>query len=68
MKKIYLLFLSLIAITAMVNGQLKLTAKVNAFVVGESHDFIFTNAGNEGDAGKNVIWNFTGLKANGQTR
>jgi hypothetical protein len=51
---------------AAVNGQITLTSKTHGFRIGDSHDFILMKNVDEGNAGADVIWDFTGLEASGR--
>jgi hypothetical protein len=65
MKKIYFSLLGL-AVCLVINAQIKLTCKTHGLTAGDAHDFIFTSAGDEGQSGRNIIWDFTSLQPNDQ--
>lgn len=44
-----------------------MTSAGNAYLAGNTHDFIFMNLVNEGNSGENVTWDFTSLQKNGKT-
>jgi hypothetical protein len=62
MRKINLILIGLGLISLVVSGQIKLTFKAQALAIGTSHDFIFNKETNEGAAGANVLWDFSGLQ------
>lgn len=49
------------------NGQFTLASKTHGFRIGDSHDFILMKNVEEGGAGQDVIWDFTGLEVSGRT-
>jgi hypothetical protein len=67
MKKLYFLFIAIIATTVIVNAQYKLSSGSNAFVNGGLHNFVFTSAASEGASGENMLWDFTGLQKTDKT-
>jgi hypothetical protein len=62
MRKIYLVLIALGTIAIAASGQIKLTYKSQALAIGTSHDFVFNKEANEGAAGANVLWDFSGLQ------
>ena len=62
MKKLYYLTFAL-AISISLQAQITLTKKTHGISKGDSHSFIFAQAVEEGQAGKSITWDFSGLKA-----
>jgi hypothetical protein len=64
MKKTFTI-LFLFSIILSTNGQISLTFDNQAIVVGDSHHFILADKTDEGSAGADQIWDFSGLKKQG---
>jgi hypothetical protein len=67
MKKIFLSLVVISTFIMLIDGQVKLTSKTHGFRAGDSHDFIITKNADEGLAGENVIWDFSGLEKTEKT-
>lgn len=60
MKKILLTMIGAAAFVCL-NAQISLTYQTHGLKVGDSHDFIMAQPVEEGFAGENVVWDFSGL-------
>ncbi len=66
MKKLTLLIVLFSGIIA-VNAQITMTMESHGLMVGDAHDFILANAVDEGAAGEDITWDFSGLVPNDKT-
>jgi hypothetical protein len=65
MKKIFSITILLIGFVLNDWGQIALKYENQAIVIGDAHHFLFANKVDEGTAGPNQVWDFSGLKAEG---
>lgn len=66
MKKLYTLTMAGVLALSFAHAQYKLSS-YNAFTAGDKHEFVYTTNGNEGMAGENVTWDFSGLQKTDKT-
>ena len=67
MKRIVFTLIGAAWMIVALDGQFTLTAESHGFRVGDSHDFLLMKNTDEGIAGANVIWDFSGLESTDKT-
>jgi hypothetical protein len=67
MKRSFFTLVGAISMIVTLNGQIVLTDKTHGFRVGDSHDFLIMKNVDEGAAGSDVIWDFSGLQMTEKT-
>jgi hypothetical protein len=67
MRKHYFITIGAVFAFCSLQAQITLTQKTHGIVPGNAHEFIFAEGVNEGEAGKNIVWDFSNLKATNTT-
>ena len=68
MKKLYFTLIMLVIITSGVLAQIQLKNYNHTFKPGDEHNFHITNKVDEGASGKDIVWDFSGLKKEGELK
>ena len=68
MKKLYFTLLALVIVASGAFSQTKLKNYHHTFKPGDEHHFFITNKASEGRAGKDVVWDFSGIEKKGELK
>ncbi|MGC8823384.1 MAG: T9SS type A sorting domain-containing protein [Bacteroidales bacterium] len=67
MKRMGLTIAGFVGSMLLLSGQITLNYKTHGFRPGDSHDFVFLTQASEGEAGANVLWDFSQLERTNRT-